>query len=178
MGVLLEQWFCFFLRKNRMIQNWVIFGEIFTFKTQKSIQYSVLYGKFKNRKKTVKKIEIHWWRFECNTRKEKFSKVPEKFCLHFWLQLLVQSPLVWILSSTIFLIPCYLSRKAFEIAKFVEINFCVGCMDWPWLHLLKEWTFVKYWWDKSNLYPGPRHFVPSPNPFWPNPIGRIGHWHH
>ena len=24
----------------------------------------------------------------------------------------------------------------------------------------------------------PKHFVPSPNPFWSNPVGMIGHWHH
>ena len=33
--------------------------------------------------------------------------------------------------------------------KFIEINFCFGCMVWPWLHLFQHWTFVKYWWDKS-----------------------------
>ena len=34
--------------------------------------------------------------------------------------------------------------------KFVDINLCI---DWLRLHLLKDLTFVKYWWDKSNSYP-------------------------
>ena len=31
--------------------------------------------------------------------------------------------------------------------RFIEMNFCVGCMVWPWKRLLQNWTFVKYWWD-------------------------------
>ena len=31
--------------------------------------------------------------------------------------------------------------------KFIEINFCFGCMVWSWLHLFQHWTFFKYWWD-------------------------------
>ena len=35
--------------------------------------------------------------------------------------------------------------------KFVEINFCAGCLVWQWLRLLQDWTFVKYWWDEHVL---------------------------
>ena len=46
-----------------------------------------------------------------------------------------------------------LSCKAFERVwnKFIEINFCVGCMVWQWFRLLQDWTFVKYWWDEHVL---------------------------
>ena len=36
--------------------------------------------------------------------------------------------------------------------KFIEINFCLGCMVWPWLHLFQHWTFAKYWWDVYFVY--------------------------
>ena len=35
--------------------------------------------------------------------------------------------------------------------KLIEINFCLGCMVWPWLRLLHHWSFVKYWWDGGYM---------------------------
>ena len=34
---------------------------------------------------------------------------------------------------------------------FIEINFCFGCMVWPWLRLFQHRTFVKYWRDNKLL---------------------------
>ena len=31
--------------------------------------------------------------------------------------------------------------------KFIQVNFCVGCMVSPPNSLFQDWTFVKYWWD-------------------------------
>ena len=31
--------------------------------------------------------------------------------------------------------------------KFIEVNFCVGCMVWPPNRMFQDWTFVKYWWE-------------------------------
>ena len=31
--------------------------------------------------------------------------------------------------------------------KFIEVNFCVGCMVWQPNRLFQDCTFVKYWWD-------------------------------
>ena len=45
--------------------------------------------------------------------------------------------------------------------KFIEINISVGCMVWPWMRLLQDWTFVKYWWDK------PEHVQPEKRQTWP-----------
>jgi hypothetical protein len=39
-----------------------------------------------------------------------------------------------------------LSPKAFA-KKFIEVNFCVGCMVWQPNCLYQDWTAVKYWWD-------------------------------
>ena len=35
--------------------------------------------------------------------------------------------------------------------KFIDLNFCVGCMVSQPNRLFQDWTFVKYWWDGTLI---------------------------
>ena len=72
--------------------------------------------------------------------------------LHFWYLKLINS-LIFFLRLEADLFWSYFIMQGI-CNKFIEMRISVGCMVWPWLHLLQHWTFVKYWWDMGNYLGG------------------------